>query len=133
MVRPLAEIASFHAHIYFDPVHGRETALELRAAIADRFTVQLGRVWDQPVGPHTRAMYQVAFATELFGCFVPWLMLNHQGLDILVHPNTTNMKRDHLADALWIGTPLPLHGEVLPEESEAELAGAPNTQPTTTP
>jgi DOPA 4,5-dioxygenase len=132
-VRPLAEIASFHAHIYFDPQAGCDAALALREAIADRFVVQLGRVWDVPVGPHSRAMYQVAFESGLFGAFVPWLMLNHGGLSILVHPNTTNMKRDHLMDALWIGTPLPLHDEVLPEESEAELAGAPNTRPTQTP
>jgi DOPA 4,5-dioxygenase len=132
-VRPLAEIVSFHAHIYFDPEAGRDTALALRQAIGDRFAVRLGRVWDGPVGPHSRAMYQVAFESALFGAFVPWLMLNHGGLSILVHPNTTNMKRDHLVDALWIGMPLPLHDEVLPEESEAELAGAPNSRPTRAP
>ena len=128
-VRSLAEIASFHAHLYFDPQSGRETALALRQAIGERFSVRLGTVWEGPVGPHSKAMYQVAFAPELFASFVPWLMLNHRGLSILVHPNTTNQKRDHLADALWIGAPLPLDGEVLPEAAEAELAGEANTQP----
>jgi DOPA 4,5-dioxygenase len=133
-VRPLADIASFHAHIYFDPEEGREDALAVRAAIAERFPVRLGTVWDRPVGPHSRAMYQVAFGPELFGGFVPWLMLNRRGLSVLVHPNTTNQKRDHLDDALWLGEPLPLDGEVLPdEEGEAELAGPPNTAPTLAP
>ena len=131
--RPLAEIASFHAHIYFEPNAGRDAALALRAAIADRFPVRLGTIRDSPVGPHSRAMYQVAFETGLFGALVPWLMLNHAGLSILVHPNTTNQKRDHLADALWIGAPLPIVGEVLPEAAEAELAGPPNTEPTLSP
>jgi DOPA 4,5-dioxygenase len=134
MIRPLAEIASFHAHLYFDPDSERETALALRDAIGERFPVRLGTVWDKPVGPHSRAMYQVAFAPELFGAFVPWLMLNRAGLSVLVHPNTANQRRDHLEDALWLGEPLSLKGEILPaEDGEAEPAGEPNTEPTMAP
>jgi DOPA 4,5-dioxygenase len=133
-VRPVAEIASYHAHLYFDPEAEREAALAVRAAIAERFAVRLGTVWDRPVGPHSRAMYQVAFAPDLFAAFVPWLMLNRRGLSVLVHPNTVNQKRDHLDDALWLGEPLALDGEVLPaEEGEAELAGPVNTTPTLEP
>jgi DOPA 4,5-dioxygenase len=133
-VRRVAEIASYHAHIYFDPAAaGRKQALALREAIGERFAVRLGTVWDRPVGPHSRAMYQVAFEPPLFGTFVPWLMLNARGLSVLIHPNTANMRRDHLEDAVWIGTPLDLRGEVLAEENEAELAGEPNTAPTVEP
>jgi DOPA 4,5-dioxygenase len=60
-------------------------------------------------------------------------MLNNRGLSILIHPNTTNPKRDHLIDALWIGAALALDGEVLPEADEAELAGPPNTEPSIAP
>ena len=127
--RPVSEIASYHAHVYYDPATTRSEAERVRTWIGERFSVTLGRWHDVKVGPHDQAMYQVAFAKEVFAEFVPWLMLNHGSLSILVHPNTTNPRRDHLADPLWIGRPLAVHGEKLPEETELEQAPAPNTTP----
>jgi len=127
--RPYGEIASFHAHVYYDPATSRAEAERLRAWIAERFVVTLGRWHDVKVGPHDQAMYQVAFAPEVFPEIVPWLMLNHGSLSVLVHPNTTNPRRDHLADPLWIGRSLAVHGDKLPDHAEVEHAPAPNTQP----
>ena len=33
-------------------------------------------------------MYQIAFPRGLFASFMPWMMLNRDGLDILLHPET---------------------------------------------
>ena len=128
--RPLSAIASFHAHIYFDGPGQRALAMALRTQIGDRFRVALGRVHDPLVGPHARSMYQVAFDAATFGKFVPWLMINRQGLTVLVHPNTDNERADHLSHALWMGEVLEIVGpEHLAEDNEAEAPLPTNTAP----
>jgi aromatic ring-cleaving dioxygenase len=130
--RPLRAIASFHAHVYYDQAT-RAEAEQVRGWIGERFVVALGRWHDAPVGPHERAMYQVAFANDVFPALVPWLMLNRGRLSVLVHPNTVHPFADHTSHALWIGPPLEIRGENLPEQSEAELPREPNTRPTLSP
>jgi len=131
---PLSAIAGFHAHIYFEGTAQREAAMALREQVAERFAVTLGRVHDRPVGPHARCMYQVVFDASIFGNFVAWLMLNRQGLAVLVHPNTRNERRDHQVHALWMGEMLEIVGpEHLAEDIEPGDAPAPNTQPTLRP
>jgi aromatic ring-cleaving dioxygenase len=78
-------------------------------------------------------MFQIAFANEVFATLVPWLMLNHGGLSILVHPNTVNPQRDHVVDPFWIGAHLPIYDDKLPIESALEGAPEPNTTPSVSP
>ena len=112
----MSEIQGWHAHVYFDPQATRDDAAMVRAGLAERFPAAiLGRWHDVPVGPHPGAMFQVAFAPDLFPTLVPWLALHRRGLDVLVHPEPGRQRADHLQHAMWMGAVLPLKGEVLPE------------------
>ena len=100
-------IENYHAHVYYDEI-SRNAAEVLREEIAQRFAVKMGRWREEPVGPHPQAMYQVAFEPELFSAIVPWLLINRNNLDILIHPNTGTSLADHTNHALWMGNKLTL-------------------------
>jgi len=42
-------------------------------------------------------------------------MLNRDGLDVLVHPLTTDAVEDHRDFAIWLGSPVPLKLRALPQ------------------
>ena len=124
-------ISSYHAHIYFDGDGERERASRLRERIGERFAVRMGRWHERPIGPHELPMYQVAFDLETFTRLLPWLMLNRDGLTVLVHPNTGMPRRDHLTHALWLGRKLEIIDPAqLPEQAPREYETAQNTTPT---
>ena len=109
-------ITGWHAHVYYDPATTRTAAEALREGIAAGFPAAvLGRWHDVPVGPHTAAMYQVAFPPALFPSLVPWMALHRAGLSVLVHPETGRPRADHISHALWLGPLLPLKAGILPE------------------
>jgi DOPA 4,5-dioxygenase len=109
---PPPAIAHYHAHIYYDPTSSRGRAERLRARVAEDFPkAKLGRWHEQLVGPHPQSMFQIAFAAEMLAAFVPWLMLNRDGLTVLLHPETGDDLTDHTAHAAWFGAVLPLRLE----------------------
>jgi DOPA 4,5-dioxygenase len=109
-------ITEYHAHIYYEPSTSRERAALLRERIGARFPqATLGRWHDKPVGPHPQSMYQVAFPSAMLAAFVPWLMLNRDGLTVLLHPETGNALADHTRHAAWFEAVLPLRLDVFAE------------------
>jgi DOPA 4,5-dioxygenase len=107
-------IKHYHAHVYYDPASSRERAARLRERVALAFPeATLGRWHDELVGPHLRSMYQIAFPRALLASFLPWLMLNRDGLTVLLHPGTGNAYADHTDHAAWLGGTLPLRLDVL--------------------
>ncbi len=103
------KISKYHAHVYYDS-NTREVAARVRKGL-EPFDAKLGSWHDEPVGPHTKGMYQVEFLPKEFEKIVPWLMLNREGLDVLVHPSTNSGDGygDHTARALWLGNPLEIN------------------------
>jgi DOPA 4,5-dioxygenase len=119
-IRETTDISGFHAHVYFDEAT-RGAAERLREQLTPRFALELGRWHVQPVGPHTKPMYEAAFAGAEFAAVVPWLMLNRGGLSILVHPNTDDPVADHEAFPLWLGEAVAIDVEFI-REVEAKTA-----------
>ena len=106
-------ITDYHAHIYYDAAKTRDKAERLRERVGAAFPrAKLGRWHDELVGPHPQSMFQIAFPVEMLAGFVPWLMLNRDGLTILLHPETGDDYTDHSAHAAWFGAVLPLRLEV---------------------
>ena len=119
----MSEIQGYHAHVYYD-AETKPTAAKLRETILDKFAVEPGGFSDEPRGPHPISQFNVIFRTEEFANIVPWLMLNHAGLDVLVHPLTESSYNDHSINALWIGNPVPMKLDILrPKYSESLLPG----------
>jgi DOPA 4,5-dioxygenase len=104
-----ARITAYHAHVYYDPLTTRDRAARLRQRVGERFPqARIGRWHDELVGPHTRSMYQIAFPADLIAALLPFLMLNRDGMTVLLHPETGNDYRDHSVHAVWFGAVLPL-------------------------
>jgi aromatic ring-cleaving dioxygenase len=116
----MTEIRGYHAHVYYDATT-KPAAARLRETITDKFAVEPGAFSDEPRGPHPISQFAVIFKIEEFQNVVPWLMLNRDGLDVLIHPLTESSYDDHSKNALWLGTPVPMRLDVLRPTYRAEL------------
>ncbi len=104
--RPI-KIDGYHAHVYYN-AGTRALAERLRETIATTLDVEVRRLSDEPRGPHSVPQFRFTFTAAQVENVVPWLMLNRQGLDVLVHPLTDNSDDDHSRYAVWLGAPVAL-------------------------
>jgi DOPA 4,5-dioxygenase len=124
----MTELKGYHAHVYYN-AETKPVAARLRETILDKFAVEPGGFSDAPAGPHPISQFNVIFQTEEFQNIVPWLMLNREGLDVLVHPLTESSYDDHSKNALWLGTPVPMRLEILRPTYRPELLPTGSAQP----
>ena len=105
-IQPI-KIDGYHAHVYYDPTT-RARAEQLRETISSTLGIEVRELSDEPRGPHPVPQFRFTFTAAQFENVVPWLMLNRQGFDVLVHPLTDNSYDDHSRYAVWLGSPMPL-------------------------
>ena len=92
----MSENKGYHAHVYYN-AETKAKAAALREALLGKFKVEAGGFSDAPRGPHPISQFNIIFETPEFDSVVPWLMLNRDGLDVLVHPLTDSSYNDHTA------------------------------------
>ncbi len=97
---------NYHAHIYWENEAQRFEALQLRHPLHE-MGCNLGRIWDEPIGPHPMAMYQVNYNTDIQKDVEN--LLYKAKLHILLHEDTGDDLRDHTENTRWIGRPLALN------------------------
>ncbi|MBX9824885.1 MAG: DOPA 4,5-dioxygenase family protein [Xanthobacteraceae bacterium] len=98
----MSEIENFHAHVYYD-LPEREKALKLCEAAGKKFGVKVGRMHDNPVGPHPRGSCQLTIEKEQLAGVLPWLVLNRGKLTVFTHAQTGNALKDHTQHVIWLG------------------------------
>jgi DOPA 4,5-dioxygenase len=108
----MTPVKGYHAHVYFDATT-RSCAERLREALLSQFAVKPGAFADEPRGPHPVPQFNMIFEASEFQHIVPWLMLNRDNLDVLVHSLSPSNYDDHTKYAMWLGKPVPLKLERL--------------------
>lgn len=98
----MSAIENYHAHVYYD-APTRAQAVTLCEAAGKTFGVKVGRMHDNPVGPHPRGSCQLTIGKEQLGEVLPWLVLNRGKLTVFTHAQTGNALKDHTAHVIWLG------------------------------
>ncbi|CAF1543224.1 unnamed protein product [Rotaria magnacalcarata] len=120
---------SYHIHVYFlqQNVNQTNEANLLRNRFLDEFNVDACNdeceTWcpkichwefnQAPIGPHPIGSWGIYLPLEQFIEAVSFISIYHGNLTVLLHPNSGRPKIDHLLNAFWIKTLLPLDGDQL--------------------
>jgi DOPA 4,5-dioxygenase len=98
----MSTIENYHAHVYYDAAT-RPQALALCETAGQTFGIKVGRMHDNPVGPHPRGSCQLTIPIDKLSDVLPWLVLNRKGLTVFTHAQTGNAYQDHTDHVIWLG------------------------------
>jgi DOPA 4,5-dioxygenase len=96
------KIRYYHFHLYYKLVD-INLAAKISAQLSQALDVEIGRLWDRPVGPHPVCSCQVTVPVELFEQVSAWFLKNRIGIDLFIHPVTGDDIADHQDSIMWIG------------------------------
>ena len=102
MNQSMTPFPEYHAHVYYT-AESRQAAESLCVRAADEFGIIMGRMHDQPIGPHPMPSCQLAFGAAKFAELIPWLMRYRDGLTIFVHGESGDAIADHTLYVMWLG------------------------------
>lgn len=94
---------SYHFHIYFKEDLELEQAQSLVDKVKKFDFVEVGRVWNKPVGPHPMGSCQITVNADKFEFISAWFMQNRGELDLFVHALSGDDIIDHTQFVCWIG------------------------------
>lgn len=100
-MRNINDIKGFHFHVYYSD-DSRAKAWELFKCFPE------ARWYAKPLGPHTQPMFALEVASSHMEDVYKFMILNRDGLSVLIHPITDNELEDHTTSVGWLGTPVPL-------------------------
>ncbi|RTR39688.1 4,5-dioxygenase [Shewanella canadensis] len=107
--------SNYHAHLYFDET-SMDRAIELRCMIYTQLGLYVGNLHTKLVGPHPKWSFEIAFTSEEFDMFLPWIDKHRNGLSVLLHPVTGDDLKDHTEYASWLGQALTLKLSIFTSE-----------------
>ena len=96
------KIQSYHFHLYY-PLDQIERANSLVEKLKTIENIDIGRMWEKPVGPHPIGSCQITVYPGDFEKMSNWFLENRDGLDIFVHAVTGDDIIDHTKYVMWIG------------------------------
>ena len=99
----MSEIENFHAHVYYDVRQLAHRRRSFATAAGEKFGIKVGRMHDNPVGPHPRGSCQLTMPKDHFSEVIPWLVLNRGKLTVFTHAQTGDPLKDHTAHVIWLG------------------------------
>lgn len=106
---------TFHIHIYFS-----ESEIALAMLVRENIIqaiphlTYIGKPIPQPIGPHTKPMFEIHITETHISDTIPIIEELRQGLSVLIHPVQEDELEAHTTLAKWLGEKLPLNLNALP-------------------